>query len=98
MSDVLPLLLQTIGVDRQLMYITNKPIWQRGCPDISLFSRKDHCCRKKKNQKTHSSVVGVPEGSGGEFEAHGEGEGGNEGGGDEDGVSSEEGVVDDLFE
>lgn len=99
MSDVLPLLLQIIGVDRQLMYITNKPIRQRGCLDIiSLFSRKDHCCRRKKNQKTHSSVVGVPEGSGGEVEAHGEGEGGNEGGGDEDRVSSEEGVVDDLFE
>lgn len=45
-----------------------------------------------------SSVVGVPEGSGGEVEAHGEGEGGNKGGSDEDRVSSEEGVVDDLFE
>lgn len=45
-----------------------------------------------------SSVVGVPEGSGGEVEAHGEGEGGNEGGGDEDRVSSEEGVVDDVLE
>lgn len=42
--------------------------------------------------------MAVPEGSGGEVEAHGEGEGGNEGGGDEDRVSSEEGVVDDLFE
>lgn len=42
--------------------------------------------------------MGVPEGSGGEVEAHGEGEGGNKGGSDEDRVSSEEGVVDDLFE
>lgn len=45
-----------------------------------------------------SSVVGVPEGSGGEVEAHGEGEGGNKGGSDEDRVSSEEGVVDDVLE
>lgn len=52
MSDVLPLLLQIIGVDRQLMYITNKPIRQRGCLDIiSLFSRKNHCCSKKKTKR-----------------------------------------------
>lgn len=30
MSDVLPLLLQIIGVDRQLLHITNKPIRQPG--------------------------------------------------------------------
>lgn len=50
-----------------------------------------------KIQKTHSSVVGVPEGSGGEVETHGEGEGGNESGGDKDRVSSEKGVVNNLF-
>lgn len=48
MSDVLPLLLQIIGVDRQLLHITNKPIRQPGDAQALSSSAKTRVVKKPK--------------------------------------------------